>query len=111
MRDLAVRRCKPPPTVRVSGGAGVRCFLDHPTVQTQLLHADRVIVARDNERTAKKQAETDAAHDLQIERIKELRGNCGDGRPPVGVKDVAELNQQERAGAASARTPHRGDWR
>ena len=95
----------------VSGGATVRCFLDNPTVQTLLLHADSVVVVRDNESTAKKQAETDAAHDLQIARIRELRGNCGDWRPPVGVKDVAELNQQERTGAASARTPHRGDWR
>ena len=110
-QDLAVRRCKPPPTVLVSGGATVRCFLDNPTVQTLLLHADSVVVVRDNESTAKKQAETDAAHDLQIARIRELRGNCGDWRPPVGVKDVAELNQQERTGAASARTPHRGDWR
>jgi hypothetical protein len=46
-----------------------------------------------------KQAETDAAHDLQIARIRELRSTCGDWRPPAGVKDVAELNQQERAGA------------
>jgi hypothetical protein len=95
---------KAPPTVLVSGGAGVRCFLDHPTVQTLLLHADSVIVVRDNESTAKKQAETDAAHDLQIARIRELRGNCADWRPPVGVKDVAELNQQERAGAGARRS-------
>jgi hypothetical protein len=89
----------------------VRCFLDNPTVQILLLHADSVVVVRDNESMAKKQAETDAAHDLQMARIRELRGNCADWRPPVGVKDVAELNQQERTGAASARTPHRGDWR
>jgi hypothetical protein len=97
-RDLALRRGKAPPTVLVSGGAGVRLFLDNPTVQTLLLHADSVIVVRDNESTAKKQAETDAAHDLQIARIRELRGNCGDWRPPVGVKDVAELNLRESAG-------------
>ena len=66
-------------------------------VQTLLLHADSVIVVRDNERTAQKQAKTDAAHDRQIARIQELRGNCGDWRPPVGVKDVADLNQRERA--------------
>ncbi|HRZ05632.1 MAG TPA: hypothetical protein P5102_05680 [Candidatus Competibacteraceae bacterium] len=101
-RDLAVRRCKPPPTVRVSGGATVRCFLDHPTVQTLLLHADSVGVVRDNESTAKRQAETDAAPDLQRARIGELRGTCGDGRPPVGVKDVAELNgREQQAGGGS----------
>lgn len=43
-----------------------------------------------------KQAETDAAHDLQMARIRELRGNCADWRPPVGVKDVAELNGREQ---------------
>jgi hypothetical protein len=103
-RDLAKRRGKAPPTVLVSGGATVRCFLDHPTVQTLLLHADSVVVVRDNEATEKKQAETDAAHDRQIARIRELRGNCGDWRPPAGVKDVAELNQRERAGAGARRS-------
>ena len=100
-RDLALRRGKVPPTVLVSGGAGVRLFLDNPTVQTLLLQADTVVVARDNESTAKKQAETNAAHDRQIARIRELRGSCADWRPPVGVKDVAELNQREQAGAGA----------
>jgi hypothetical protein len=97
-RDLVRRRGKAPPTVLVSGGAGVRGFLDHPPVQTRLLQADAVIVVRDNERTEQRQAETDAAHDRQIARIQALRGNCGDWRPPGGVKDVAELNQREQAG-------------
>lgn len=104
-RDLAKRRGKAPPTVLVSGGAGVRCFLDNPTVQILLLHADSVVVVRDNESTAKKQAETDTAHDLQIVRIKALRGNCADWRPPVGVKDVAELNGRESAGTGSEEKP------
>ena len=73
-------------------------------MQTLLLHADAVVVVRDNESTAKKQAETDAAHDRQIARIRELRGTCGDWRPPVGVKDVAEFNQRERAGAGARRS-------
>ena len=103
-RDLALRRGKAPPTVLVSGGAGVRLFLDHPTVQTHLLHADAVVVVRDNETTAKKQAETDAAHDRQIARIRALRGNCADWRPPPGVKDVAELNGREQAGAGDRRS-------
>jgi len=104
VRDLALRRGKAPPTALVSGGAGVRLFLDNPTVQTLLLQANSVVVVRDNEATAKKQAETDAAHDRQIARIRELRGACGDWRPPVGVKDVAELNQRERAGAGAGRS-------
>ena len=103
-RDLALRRGKVPPTVLVSGGATVRCFLDHPTVQTRLLQAAAVVVVRDNERTEQRQAETDAAHDRQIARIRELRGTCGDWRPPVGVKDVAELNLRERANSALSTT-------
>ena len=71
--------------------------------QTLLLHADSVVVVRDNEATEKKQAETDAAHDRQIARIRELRGTCADWRPPVGVKDVAELNGRERAGVEGPR--------
>jgi len=71
--------------VLVSGGAGVRLFPDNPGVKTLLLHADSVVVVRDNESTAKKQAETDAGHDRQIARIKALRGNCADWRPPAGV--------------------------
>lgn len=98
--DLAKRRGKPPPTVVVSGGATVRVFLENPTVQTLLLRADSVVVARDNEGAAGKQAETDSAHDRQIARIEALRGHCADWRPPVGVKDVAELNLREGADAS-----------
>jgi hypothetical protein len=103
-QDLAIQRGKAPPTVIVSGGATVRCFLDSPTVQTLLLHAAAVVVVRDNESTEQRQAETDAAHDRQIARIRELHGACADWRPPVGVKDVAELNQRERAGAGASRS-------
>ena len=102
-RDLARRRGKALPTVVVSGGAGVRLFLDNPTVQTLLLHADSAVVVRDNEATAKKQAETDAGHDRQIARVEDLRGSCADWRPPPGVKDVAELNRREGAGGLPAK--------
>ena len=103
-RDLALRRGKAPPTIIVSGGATARCFLDNPTVQTRLLHAAAVVVVRDNEVTEKKQAETDAGHDRQIARVRELRGSCADWRPPVGVKDVAELNLREQVGAGDRRS-------
>ena len=103
-RDVAKRRGKAPPTVLVSGGAGVRCFLDNPSVQTLLLRADSVVVVRDNENTAQQQADTDAAHDRQIERIKELRGTCADWRPPAGVKDVAEFNGREQGGSSDLRS-------
>jgi len=96
-QDLAKRRGKQPPTVLVSGGATVRSFLENPTVQALLLQADTVVVARDNENTGKKQGNTDSAHDLQIERIKALRGTCADWRPAADIKDVADLNQRELA--------------
>ena len=60
-----------------------------------------MVVVRDNESTAKKQAETDAGHDRQIARIEELRGSCADWRPPAGVKDVAELNRREETGGGA----------
>ena len=83
--------------------AGPRCAVSWTTrpCKPVLLQADTVVVVRDNERTEQRQAETDAAHDRQIARIRELRGTCADWRPPVGVKDVAELNQRERAGAGA----------
>ena len=86
--------------------AGPRCAASSTTrpVQTRLLQADTVVVVRDHERTEQRQAETDAAHDRQIARIRELRGTCADWRPPVGVKDVAELNQRERAGVGDCRS-------
>lgn len=97
-QDLAKRRGKQPPTVMVSGGAMVRLFLDNPAIQALLLQAESVVVAQDNESTAKKQAETGAAHALQVARIVALRGRCEDWRPPFGIKDIAELNAWETKG-------------
>jgi hypothetical protein len=95
VRDLAIRRGKEPPTVLVSGGAKVRGFLERPEIQGLLRQAERVTVARDNEAAPEKQRETDAAHNKQMEAIRQIRGECHDWRPPPGVKDVAELNWRE----------------
>ena len=96
-RDLALRRGKVPPTVLVSGGATVGAVSS--TTQPCKPGCCRPIrwswCGTTNARNSK-QAETDAAHDRQIARIRELRGTCADWRPPVGVKDVAELNLREQ---------------
>ena len=78
-RDLAMRRGKAPPTVLVSGGAGVRCFLDHPTVQTLLLHADSVVVVRDNEGTKRSKRKPTR---LTTGKSR-ASGNCA-GTAPIG---------------------------
>ena len=95
LQDLAIRRGKEPPTVLVSGGAKVRGFLERPEIQGLLRRAERVTVARDNEAAPEKQRDTDAAHDKQMEAIRQIRGECHDWRPPPGVKDVADLNWRE----------------
>jgi len=95
LQDLAIRRGKEPPTVLVSGGAKVRGFLERPEIQGLLRRAERVTVARDNEAAPEKQRDTDAAHDKQMEAIRQIRGECHDWRPPPGVKDIADLNWRE----------------
>ncbi len=93
LHEMARRGRQSLPTVIVSGGANVRSFLENPAVQQLLQGADRVTIARERERDAGSQAETDAAHDRQRERIEEITSRAvRDWRPPAGVKDLAELN-------------------
>ncbi|MGE0106752.1 MAG: hypothetical protein AB7S53_07240 [Thiomonas sp.] len=83
-----------PPTVIVTGGAGVRSFLDQPAIQSLLCEAARVVIACENEKDAETQARTDAHHVQQRDRV------CGIApdadvqlwRPPAGCKDVAQLH-------------------
>jgi hypothetical protein len=83
-----------PPTVIVTGGAGVRSFLDQPAIQALLRKAARVVIACENEKDAETQARTDAHHAQQRDRV------CGIApgadvqlwRPPAGCKDVAQLH-------------------
>jgi len=93
LHEMARRSRQSPPTVIVSGGANVRSFLENPAVQELLRGAARVTIAREREKDPAKQAQTDAAHDQQRERIEEITGGAvRDWRPPAGVKDLAELN-------------------
>jgi len=113
LHDLRRRDGEPTPTVIVTGGARTMKWQDNPQIQNLLRAADTVVVHKENEVTKrglvdpKKQAETDAAHDRQIEAIRSIRGRP-DGvesqRPPHGVKDLADLNrlrvEHERRAAA-----------
>lgn len=95
LHDLAARRGLEPPTVIVSGGAGVRRWGDNEAVKTALRGAERVTVWRDVENTQEKQLKTDAAHEKQAEMIREINP-AADVRlgTPKG-KDLAEQNQAE----------------
>ena len=82
------------PDIIVSGGSGVRVFLDQPHVQGLLKQASAVYVCLENEKTAETQRRTDSDHEKQIDKI------CALGcetviawSPPSGTKDVAEAWQ------------------
>jgi len=99
--DIARREKRPAPTVLVSGGANVKGFMQTPWVQKVLKLAKKVIVAFEREATPEAQAKTDAAHLVQMQRLREVCSAQVTGwKPPEGIKDMAELNlllvQQER---------------
>ena len=79
------------PDIIVSGGAGVRAFLDRPHVQSILKQSATVYVCLENEKTAETQRCTDSDHEKQIDKI------CALGcetviawTPPFGSKDIAD---------------------
>ena len=80
------------PGIIVSGGDGVRAFLDRPHVQSLLKNAVTIYVALEREKDQETQIRTDAAHQRQIQKIQGLGLGCEfvAWRPPVGSKDVAD---------------------
>ena len=83
-RDLAMRRGKAPPTVLVSGGATVRCFLDHPTVQTLCCRPIRWSwrgTTRPRRRNRRKRMR------LTIGKSR-ASGNCGGTAPTGGLRSA-----------------------
>lgn len=118
------RRGEPVPTVIVSGGAGVRSFLEREEIQQMLRSAERVTLAYENEADAETQERTDTQHDAQAEAVRAITGRLPEmwrPRPEQG-KDLADLNtyqlavieqrrtEQERAEAEAQRVarPDRG---
>ncbi|WP_079419714.1 toprim domain-containing protein [Thiomonas intermedia] len=97
VQDAARSRGKTPPTVLVSGGAGVRSFLHQPAIHALLRQAQRIVIACDNEADRDIQARTDAQHQQQAERVREIAPTA-DTRlwhPPAAFKDIAEWHQQQ----------------
>ena len=50
LHDIAKRKGAEPPTVIVSGGAGVLSFFDNPEIKEKIKAAAVVVVAKDNEK-------------------------------------------------------------
>lgn len=93
------RRGEQVPTVIVSGGAGVRSFLDRDEIQQMLRQASRVTVAYENEGDAETQERTDTQHDAQAEAVRAITGRVPEAfrpRPEQG-KDLADLNVHQLA--------------
>lgn len=109
--DIARRAQRPAPTVLVSGGANVRAFMDTPWVQKVLSLAKKVVVAFEREATPEAQAKTDAAHQVQMQRLRDVcAAEVKSWQPPEGIKDMAALNthraqetEQRAAAEASAK--------
>ena len=99
LQDIAKRSGKEPPTVIVSGGAGVLSFFDNPEIQEKIRAAAVVVVAKDNEKDADTQAKTDAQHARQVERARELNPDAQviDWKPQAAeIKDIAALNEYQQ---------------
>ncbi len=94
------------PDIIVSGGAGVRSFLDQAHVRAMLSRAVVVYVAMENEKNHETQAKTDAAHQKQIEKLQALGCDVIAWRPPLGSKDVADAWQQRVLAEASNPLAH-----
>lgn len=93
------RRGEPVPTVIVSGGAGVRSFLEREEIQQMLRSAERVTLAYENEADAETQERTDMQHDAQAEAVRAITGRVPEmwrPRPEQG-KDLADLNTYQLA--------------
>lgn len=111
--DIARRAGRPLPTVLVSGGANVRSWIETPWVQKVLKLAKRVIVAFEREDGPEKQARTDAAHQLQMQRLQEVCSAQVTGwMPAEGIKDMADLNlhQLQEIAAEAEEAAEQDPW-
>lgn len=99
LHDIAKRKGAEPPTVIVSGGAGVISFFDNPEIQEKIRAASVVVVAKDNEKDTEVQAKTDVLHSKQVERAKQLNPDAQvlDWKPQAPeIKDIAALNEYQQ---------------
>ncbi|MBS0014245.1 MAG: relaxase/mobilization nuclease domain-containing protein [Desulfobacterales bacterium] len=94
VHDMCRKQDKPLPTVIVSGSAEAQGFLEQPHIQKILKNVEKITVCYENEDREKTQIKTDAAHDKQMNRIRELAPQTAvqKWRPPTGCKDAADVN-------------------
>ena len=107
LQDIAKRKGAEPPTVIVSGGAGVLSFFDNPEIQEKIRAASVVVVAKDNEKDTEVQAKTDVLHSKQVERAKQLNPDAQvlDWKPQAPeIKDIAALNEYQQRPVELVRT-------
>jgi hypothetical protein len=96
VHDMCKKQNRPLPTVIVSGSAEAQGFLEQPHVQKILKAAEKITVCYENEPKESIQKKTDAAHDKQLSRIREIvpSGSTVQAwRPGPGCKDAADVNE------------------
>jgi hypothetical protein len=96
VRSLYRKKNWEPPSVIVSGGGLVLCFLDTERVKEIILGAKKIWIGRDREKNSKIQFLLDKAHEKLKSKIIEILGGKSDlvkvWIPEEGVKDIADLN-------------------
>lgn len=79
------------PNIIVSGGSGVKSFLENAQVQQLMRGAPKVTIACDNEKDTETQARTDAQHASQRNAVASFNREVSLWHPPVSYGDVADL--------------------
>ena len=107
IQDAARSRGKTPPTVLVSGGAGVRSFLEREAIHAVLRQAQRIVISCDNEADRDIQARTDGQHQQQAERVREIAPTAETRlwHPPARCKDIAQWHAQQAESSDVAPLP------
>jgi hypothetical protein len=104
VHDMCKKQGRALPTVIVSGSAEAQGFLEQPHIQKILGGAEKITVCYENEDKEKTQKKTDASHDKQLVRIRELVPQVTTvqaWRPGPGCKDVADFNAAMSTPAAA----------
>lgn len=96
LHAAARRQGNEPPTAIVSGGSGVRSWLENPAIKAMLMGASKITVAAEREKDRKTQDRTDEQRQKQIERIRDYAPitQLDVWQPGPGIKDLAEWNKQ-----------------
>ncbi|MDA8150994.1 MAG: relaxase/mobilization nuclease domain-containing protein [Nitrospiraceae bacterium] len=102
--DLAKRKGVAPPTIIISGGAGVRSFLENPRIKKILSEAKKIAVVCDRETDTETQKKTDADHKKQCDLIHQMTGIVptpwmtpqGWGKDPADLNCLIKIREEEK---------------